>query len=283
MHFSGGLQQVQAETATLQEVLAAVAAFTPPASLPAPGSSASAGTTTSGAGEFPTAADLDRWRRSHPVDPERKERACRLGQHAAPCRLAQIRRRQLIRPVERSSAMRTAVRPACSWKRPWTWSTGWSPVPSAGGERRMLLRAGDAGCPPGRADRRPRHGRRRLFPGPAGPARRGRADACGWSRASRSHTSTKPSAWACAPGFGDDWLRIGGVKMFADGALGPRTAWMLEGFDSAPENTGIATTDIEVIHAAVSRANAARPGCEHPRHRRPGQPGSAERLRRSTR
>ena len=29
-------------------------------------------------------------------------------------------------------------------------------------------------------------------------------------------------------GFGDDFLRIGGVKMFADGALGPRTAWMVE-------------------------------------------------------
>jgi len=27
-------------------------------------------------------------------------------------------------------------------------------------------------------------------------------------------------------GFGGDWLRIGGVKMFLDGALGSRTAWM---------------------------------------------------------
>ena len=29
-------------------------------------------------------------------------------------------------------------------------------------------------------------------------------------------------------GFGDDRLRIGGVKYFADGSLGARTAWMLE-------------------------------------------------------
>jgi len=58
-------------------------------------------------------------------------------------------------------------------------------------------------------------------------------------------------------GFGDDWLRIGGVKMFADGALGPRTAWMLQPFETAPRTTGIATTDIEVIHEAVNRANAA--------------------------
>lgn len=27
-------------------------------------------------------------------------------------------------------------------------------------------------------------------------------------------------------GFGDDWLRVGGVKYFADGSLGARTAWM---------------------------------------------------------
>lgn len=57
-------------------------------------------------------------------------------------------------------------------------------------------------------------------------------------------------------GFGDDWLRIGGVKMFTDGALGPRTAWMLEGYDSAPENTGIPTTPIAEIRAAVLKANA---------------------------
>ncbi len=62
-------------------------------------------------------------------------------------------------------------------------------------------------------------------------------------------------------GFGDDMLRIGGVKMFADGALGPRTAWMLEGFDSAPDNTGISTTDIAELRQAVFKANAAGLAC----------------------
>jgi len=57
-------------------------------------------------------------------------------------------------------------------------------------------------------------------------------------------------------GFGDDWLRIGGVKMFADGALGPRTAWMLDGFDSAPDNTGIMAVPPETLHEAVLKANA---------------------------
>ena len=58
-------------------------------------------------------------------------------------------------------------------------------------------------------------------------------------------------------GFGDDMLRIGQVKMFTDGAMGPRTAWMLEGYASDPSSTGIPTTDIAVLRAAVNKANAA--------------------------
>ena len=43
-------------------------------------------------------------------------------------------------------------------------------------------------------------------------------------------------------GLGDDLLRIGQVKMFTDGALGPRTAWMLAGYETDPSFTGIPTT-----------------------------------------
>jgi hypothetical protein len=57
-------------------------------------------------------------------------------------------------------------------------------------------------------------------------------------------------------GFGDDMLRLGSVKMFADGALGPKTAWMLAGYDSAPDDTGIATTDVEVLCDSTIKANA---------------------------
>jgi predicted amidohydrolase YtcJ len=57
-------------------------------------------------------------------------------------------------------------------------------------------------------------------------------------------------------GFGDDWLRIGGVKMFADGALGPRTAWMLKAFDSSPDNTGISAVPPEALREAILKANA---------------------------
>jgi predicted amidohydrolase YtcJ len=40
-------------------------------------------------------------------------------------------------------------------------------------------------------------------------------------------------------GFGDDFLRIGPVKIFMDGALGPRTAAMLQPYEQEPENRGI--------------------------------------------
>jgi predicted amidohydrolase YtcJ len=38
---------------------------------------------------------------------------------------------------------------------------------------------------------------------------------------------------------GDDWLRIGNIKVFADGALGPRTAAMLEPYRGDPGNHGL--------------------------------------------
>ena len=58
-------------------------------------------------------------------------------------------------------------------------------------------------------------------------------------------------------GFGDDWIRIGAQKIFADGALGPRTAYMIDPYDGEPDNYGIAVLDKEEIQALVSRASAA--------------------------
>ncbi len=48
-------------------------------------------------------------------------------------------------------------------------------------------------------------------------------------------------------GFGDDWLRIGSVKAFMDGALGPRTAAMFQAYDTEPENKGILNLDGEQL------------------------------------
>jgi predicted amidohydrolase YtcJ len=46
-------------------------------------------------------------------------------------------------------------------------------------------------------------------------------------------------------GFGDDMLRIGSIKAFADGALGPRTAAMLQPYEGEPDNRGILMLDAE--------------------------------------
>lgn len=56
-------------------------------------------------------------------------------------------------------------------------------------------------------------------------------------------------------GFGDDYLRVGAIKLFADGATGPRTAWMLEPFADA--GTGLPLTPMPEIADKVSRAGRA--------------------------
>jgi predicted amidohydrolase YtcJ len=48
-------------------------------------------------------------------------------------------------------------------------------------------------------------------------------------------------------GFGDDWLRIGSVKAFMDGALGPRTAAMFQPYDGDTDNRGILNHDAEQL------------------------------------
>ena len=58
-------------------------------------------------------------------------------------------------------------------------------------------------------------------------------------------------------GFGDDWIRIGSVKIFADGALGPRTAAMIAPYENEPENLGIVVTDKEEMLEKARMANAA--------------------------
>jgi predicted amidohydrolase YtcJ len=58
-------------------------------------------------------------------------------------------------------------------------------------------------------------------------------------------------------GFGDDWVRIGGIKIFTDGALGSRTAWMLEPYDDT-EGRGIRR--VEPSEFADDVARAARAG-----------------------
>jgi hypothetical protein len=48
-------------------------------------------------------------------------------------------------------------------------------------------------------------------------------------------------------GFGNEWLRIGHLKLFADGALGPQTAAMISPYEGQPDNKGLLLLDLEEI------------------------------------
>jgi predicted amidohydrolase YtcJ len=55
-------------------------------------------------------------------------------------------------------------------------------------------------------------------------------------------------------GFGDDMLRIGNVKGFMDGALGPQTAAMLAPYEGSPDDCGILIMDADELfeHARLA-------------------------------
>jgi predicted amidohydrolase YtcJ len=57
-------------------------------------------------------------------------------------------------------------------------------------------------------------------------------------------------------GFGGEWIRIGGVKMFLDGALGSRTAWMREPYENS-DDRGVEVLPEEDFRDTVMRAAAA--------------------------
>ena len=55
-------------------------------------------------------------------------------------------------------------------------------------------------------------------------------------------------------GFGDDWIRIGALKIFSDGALGARTALMVDPYEDEPDNYGIAVATAEHLDRQVEKA-----------------------------
>jgi hypothetical protein len=56
-------------------------------------------------------------------------------------------------------------------------------------------------------------------------------------------------------GSGDKWLRIGGIKVFMDGALGARTASMLEPYELDTNNYGIVVTEEDELLSIANKAN----------------------------
>lgn len=55
-------------------------------------------------------------------------------------------------------------------------------------------------------------------------------------------------------GFGDDWLRVGQIKLFADGALGPQTAAMLTPYDGDECNIGLLLLEKEQLSRILLQA-----------------------------
>ncbi len=56
-------------------------------------------------------------------------------------------------------------------------------------------------------------------------------------------------------GFGSEYLRFGGVKIFADGSLGSQTAWMLQPYEGEQQYTGVVVTDEKELKELVRTAN----------------------------
>lgn len=55
-------------------------------------------------------------------------------------------------------------------------------------------------------------------------------------------------------GLGNDSLRLGHVKVFTDGSLGSRTAWMLAPFEGQADNTGVNVTPVEQMAVEFRKA-----------------------------
>ncbi len=67
----------------------------------------------------------------------------------------------------------------------------------------------------------------------------------------------RAAALGLRSGFGDEWVRIGGLKIFSDGALGSQTAYMFDDYPDRPGYRGVPVVAGEALCDAVQRAAAA--------------------------
>lgn len=58
--------------------------------------------------------------------------------------------------------------------------------------------------------------------------------------------------------FGDEWLRIGGIKISIDGSALNRNALMYEPYPGEPDNTGLQRVETSALNEAVRQAHDAR-------------------------
>ena len=69
-------------------------------------------------------------------------------------------------------------------------------------------------------------------------------------------------------GFGDDWLRIGGMKLFADGSMGSGTAAFFEPYADDPSTSGLLIQSPAALEKAMFDADAAGFQLDRARDRR---------------
>ena len=72
-----------------------------------------------------------------------------------------------------------------------------------------------------------------------------------------SHQLPELESVGLASGWGDDWLRLGAMKFYADGSLIGGTAWFSEPYGEDGELTGSAYWEPDEFVAAVGRAHGA--------------------------
>jgi predicted amidohydrolase YtcJ len=58
-------------------------------------------------------------------------------------------------------------------------------------------------------------------------------------------------------GFGDEWVRLGAVKLYADGSISERTAWLSEPYKDMPEFRGLQTSTPEALFDVGRKAHLA--------------------------
>lgn len=56
-------------------------------------------------------------------------------------------------------------------------------------------------------------------------------------------------------GFGDEWVRLGGVKIFTDGSLGARTAALESPYTDDPRNSGVTIYDQKPLDEIIAKAH----------------------------
>ncbi len=62
-------------------------------------------------------------------------------------------------------------------------------------------------------------------------------------------------------GLGDEWIRIGGIKLFVDGALGSQTAWMWRPYQGSDGDCGVPILQGKELREVIRRATEAGLAC----------------------